>query len=265
MQQTQALSLLVNHLVGQQDGLADLASSGFVALNARGSGKREKLQSSWPTARGTSTFLCSRLPSKGFTPPRQCLPASRRCRATADVSLPPRVRRLCWPEKGWTDYVVPGACGRLPDRWRHSRGEGAPGPSARCNGTELLGPGSLGPCVAFDAFGGPAALAVPQQGGGCKPTFPSVCAFLSDLLDNNCASILKGSGPHTSPPARKLGLFQSLGLDGARFGSCGRPGSHEAAPASLSKEAVQSEARHGPACQCFLPVCLASASCTAEL
>ena len=83
LQQTQALSLLVNHLVGQQDGLADLASSGSVALNARVRGKERSCKAPWPTARGTSTFLCSRLPSKGFTPPCQCLPASRRCRATS--------------------------------------------------------------------------------------------------------------------------------------------------------------------------------------
>ena len=54
------LSLLVNHLVGQQDGLADLASSGTVALNARGLEKREKLQS----------FLANR--SGGLLPP--CAP-----------------------------------------------------------------------------------------------------------------------------------------------------------------------------------------------
>ena len=177
VQQTQALSTLVSHLLSQQDGLSDLASAIGLTLGSRGVAKQEIPETSLlsPSNARRVQAYASLFASSAFF--------GRHARSDVDVSVPRKVWGLCRAEGGRLHHVVPGPHLRLPLGGRRCWGPGVHGPDPGGYGAGHFISGQVGSRIHHDVVGGCPCPAVPQQGAYCKPSVACVCPAESNRTE----------------------------------------------------------------------------------
>ena len=255
LQQSQALSTLVGHLVSGI-GRSFLFFRGH---RDRGQRRGKEGEVAGCSGRAFRGFLSpghagSFQTAKPFSSMSQLV--RRLVGAGVDVPLLRTVRGVWGASGSRLCHVVFGPCSRLSGPAGRSGSSGVPRPHLGGRRPERLGQQPLGFCLDFDPFGGPSGSALPCQAVQLEPEIQGVLATLSCGLDHMCAAVLEGDRSDNDPTSGKSGF----GLQSSILSSVGGP-ADRATPKTQEATSLPQEAEGRRCAEVSFPAPRGSVPC----
>ena len=192
LQQSQALSTLVGHLVSQQDGgLADLSSSpGVIGIGAKGAAKREKLQAALAARSGDFFLQVMQTAFRRLNPSAPC-PSSLED-LSGQVSMCHYLERFGGygghRETGYIMWCLAHVADCLVQQDILGAQEFLALTLVALDQSVIDHSRCKFACMDFDAVGRPSGPAFPCQASQLEPTFQGLFPLISGGLDNLCPS-----------------------------------------------------------------------------